>query len=163
MPQNLFCPHLLCFKMFHDDPVLKPNDAPRSANPESSSDEDKLKKVEGKKEILSRRQQREKEKHEKKDEHGKVKAAAGDEVNAKVLKEQRLAVESGQLHTLCQEHMAIKWVELAAGTGDSAFKAKAIQFASLLFEEKMDEIEKKKKQVKPSGRRKSSSAREKQK
>ena len=145
MPQNWFCPHLLCFKMFHDDPVLKPNDAPCSANPESSSDEDKLKKVEGKKEILSRRQQREKEKHEKKEEHEKVKAAAGDEVNAKVLKEQCLAVESGQLHTLRQEHMAIKWVELAAATGDSAFKAKAIQFASLLFEEKMDEIEKKKK------------------
>jgi hypothetical protein len=144
MPQNWFCPHLLCFKMFHKDPVLKPNDTTRSGNSEPSSEEDMVKKVEGKKEILSRRQQHEKEKHEKKEEHEKVKAAAADEVNSKVLNEQCLAVESSQLHTLHQEHMAIKWVELAAVAGDLAFKNKAIQFASLLFQEKMDEIEKKK-------------------
>jgi hypothetical protein len=83
--------------MLHNDPVLKPNDAPRSANPESSSDEDKLKRVEGGKEILSRRQQHEKEKHEKKEEHENEKVMAGDEVNAKL---QHLAVESSQVQAL---------------------------------------------------------------
>ncbi len=92
-----------------------------------------------------------------------MKAAVGEEVNAKVRKEQHLAIESSQLHTLCQEHTAIKWVELAAATGDVAFKNRAIQFATVLFQEKMDEIRKKRKRVKPSRRRKFRSARRKSK
>jgi hypothetical protein len=55
-----------------------------------------------------------------------LKAAAGEEVNAKVPKEQHLAIESSQLHALHQEHIAIKWAELAAATGDVTFKNKAI-------------------------------------
>jgi hypothetical protein len=31
MPKNWFCPHLLCFKMFRDDPVLKLLNNARSA------------------------------------------------------------------------------------------------------------------------------------
>ena len=53
-----------------------------------------------------------------------MKAAAGEEVNAKVPKEQHLAIESSQLHALHQEHIAIKWAELAAATEKASKAAK---------------------------------------
>ncbi len=46
MPQNWFCPHLLSFKVFYGDQVLKPNNATHSAMSEPSAKEDKQ-KVEG--------------------------------------------------------------------------------------------------------------------